>query len=432
MRELTLRPEGGALPHAPGSHMQVQLLVHGRPQVRSYSLVAEPDGQTYTIAVKRLDAGRGGSLAMWQLAPGDRLRISAPMNHFPLAWDAPAWLLVAGGIGITPLVRMAQALASKGPAVRMLYGVRTADELAYADTLAAALGDRLHTVVGAAMDLSAAIASLPAGGHMMVCGPAPMLEAARRAWQKAGRPAADLRFETFGSSGHLPPQTFRVQVPRHGLDIQVPSDVSLLDALEAAGVPALSDCRRGECGLCALNVLAVEGSVDHRDVYLSPQERQANQRICACVSRVVGVDHGGLGLARRRMSLTGGAALDAKPHQQRHKADQQRGIDHHARDVQPAKGWHLHRAGGPALSAQRVHALDDLQPPGECNGAHQRHERGHHRLPALGPAHRGNGGNAQCGHVMGVEHAADEARVHRLSCLSTSSGSEPRKKSPSK
>lgn len=288
VRELTLRPEGGALPHAPGSHLQVQLLVNGRPQVRSYSLVAEPDGQTYTIAVKRLDAGRGGSLAMWQLAPGDRLRISAPMNHFPLAWDAPAWLLLAGGVGITPLVRMAQALASKGPTVRMLYGVRSADELAYADTLAAALGDRLHTVVGEALDLPSAIASLPAGGHMMVCGPAPMLEAARRAWQEAGRPAADLRFETFGSSGHLPPQTFRVQVPRHGLDIQVPSDISLLDALEAAGVPALSDCRRGECGLCALNVLAVEGSVDHRDVYLSPQERQANHRICACVSRVVG------------------------------------------------------------------------------------------------------------------------------------------------
>ena len=123
---------------------------------------------------------------------------------------------------------------------------------------------------------------------MQACGPVPMLEAVKRAWAAAGRPPADLRFETFGSSGRLPAQAFEVRIPRHDLSIQVPADSSLLEALEAAGVQTLWDCRRGECGLCAMDVLAVEGELDHRDVFLSAHEKEAGTRICACVSRAVG------------------------------------------------------------------------------------------------------------------------------------------------
>ena len=191
VREFRLRPEGGVLPHAPGSHLQLEVQIKGRPHMRSYSLVGEPDGQTYRIAVKRLPQGRGGSLAMWQLPVGARLRVSAPQNHFALDFNAPAYLLVAGGIGITPLLRMAHTLAQRsaagGSALRMLYGARTADELAFLSELQAQLGDSLRTVVGAAMDLAAEIAALPAGGQMYVCGPAPMLDAARSAWLAAGR-----------------------------------------------------------------------------------------------------------------------------------------------------------------------------------------------------------------------------------------------------
>jgi vanillate O-demethylase ferredoxin subunit len=115
-----------------------------------------------------------------------------------------------------------------------------------------------------------------------------MLDAARAAWEHSGRPAADMRYETFGSSGRFAPQPFRVRIPRHALDITVPADCSLLDALEQAGVQTLSDCKRGECGLCAIDVVAVNGQVDHRDVYLSEHEKLENKRICACVSRVVG------------------------------------------------------------------------------------------------------------------------------------------------
>ncbi len=291
VREFTIRPSGPVLAHATGGHLQLQVLVRGKPQTRSYSLIGAPDGEAYRIAVKRLDDGRGGSLAMWQLEVGDRLQVSEPQNHFPLALDAPAYLLVAGGIGITPLLLMAQTLGQRQAPVRMVYGARSTAELAYLSELQAVLGDRLQTAVaeqGEQLDFATEIAALPAGAHLVVCGPVPMLDAARRAWAAAGRPAADLRYETFGSSGRLAPQAFRVQLPRHALDITVPADGSLLDALEAAGVQTIFDCKRGECGLCTLDVLAVDGEIDHRDVFLSEHEKSSNTRICACVSRAVG------------------------------------------------------------------------------------------------------------------------------------------------
>lgn len=295
VREFRIRPAGDAAAvqrHEPGSHLQVQLLVDGRPELRSYSLVGKPDGQTWRIAVKRLDDGRGGSRAMWRLAAGDRLQVSGPRNHFPLDFNAPAYLLVAGGIGITPLLGMAQALAGRcaqsGRSLRMLYGVRSESELAYGEMLRASLGGRLQAAVDARIDFAGEIAALPVGAQMYVCGPVPMLDAARHAWEASGRPATDLRYETFGNSGRFSPQAFRVLIPRHALDITVPPGCSLLDALEQAGVEAVSDCKRGECGLCTLDVLALDGEIDHRDVFLSEHEKQQNTRLCACVSRVVG------------------------------------------------------------------------------------------------------------------------------------------------
>jgi len=295
VREFELRPESGfAAHHEPGAHLQVQVLTaQGRVQTRSYSLVGEGDGRCWRIAVKRLDDGRGGSLAMWRLAVGDRLQVSAPQNHFPLDLSAPGYLLVAGGIGITPLVLMAQRLAAHakrtGVPVKMLYGARNADELGYLQHLREALGEDVEAHEGSApIDFAAAIAALPPGGQLYTCGPVPMLEAVKRAWHAAGRAIADLRFETFGSSGRLATQSFMVRIPRHDLAITVPADCTLLDALDAAGVQTLSDCRRGECGLCAMDVISVDGEVDHRDVFLSEHEKKSTTRICACVSRAVG------------------------------------------------------------------------------------------------------------------------------------------------
>ena len=313
VREFEIRPlDVAPLSYAPGAHLQIQIMVQtpvqvgvqavqgavsgGKLQTRSYSLTGAPDLHAWRIAVKRMDDGRGGSMAMWRLAAGDRLMVSEPQNFFPLDLTAPGYLLVAGGIGITPLVGIAQRLAAHarttGVPVRMLYGARSADELVFEAALRQAfdgLPDALQTFTGPApIDFARETAALVPGAQLYTCGPVPMLEAIKRAWGTAGRPIADLRFETFGSSGRLPTQPFRLKLPRHGVDIIVPSDTTLLDALEQAGVPAISDCRRGECGLCAMDVLAVQGEIDHRDVFLSEHEKAACNRICVCVSRVAG------------------------------------------------------------------------------------------------------------------------------------------------
>ncbi len=298
VREFELAPEtGGTLPYGPGAHLQIQLLVGqgvgAAVQTRSYSLTTAPQAGSYRIAVKRMDEGRGGSLAMWRLAVGDRLRIAEPQNHFALDESAKCYLLIAGGIGITPLVWMAQRLAElsarTGVAVKMLYGARSAEELAFLPTLEAALGPRLAVHLGPApIDFATEIAALPSGAQLYTCGPVPMLEAVKAAWAQAGSPQPLLRFETFGSSGRLPTQAFRVVVQRQGIHIEVPANATLLDSLEMAGVQALSDCRRGECGLCVMDVLALDGEIDHRDVFLSAHEKQSNTRMCVCVSRVVG------------------------------------------------------------------------------------------------------------------------------------------------
>lgn len=291
VREFTIQPVDGVQPYEPGAHLQLQVLVNGKPHTRSYSLVGLPDPSCYRIAVKRLDAGRGGSLAMWQLQAGARLRITEPQNHFPLDLSAPGYLLVAGGIGVTPLVLMAQTLAKRDANVRMLFGARSQLELAFSDVLRGQLGSRLLSAAaeqGEQIAFDKEIADLPKGALMYVCGPLPMLDAARAAWARAGRPLPDLRFETFGSSGRFAPQAFQVLVPRHQLDITVAQEASLLETLEASGVQAMYGCRRGECGLCAMNVLALNGEIDHRDVFLSDHEKAVNRRMCVCVSRVLG------------------------------------------------------------------------------------------------------------------------------------------------
>jgi len=295
VREFEIRPEGGVKPWSVGSHLNVQVRVRDRDETRSYSLVGLPHGpgahEVYRIAVKRAAPGRGGSRHMWGLETGAELQIGEPNNHFELAFGAPQLLLVAGGIGITPIVGMAQLLTERGADVRMCYAARHSNELAYADVLRGALGERLRTFTddaGQRLDLDAEIATLPPRGQLWMCGPMPLLDAAREAWARSGRDAADLRFETFGNSGRFEAQPFWVELPRHGLRLDVPADRSLLDVLNEAGVDTLFDCRRGECGLCAVDIVRADGDVDHRDVFFSPHEKQGNQRLCACVSRVSG------------------------------------------------------------------------------------------------------------------------------------------------
>jgi len=274
----------------PGSHINVTVQIGDRPDVRSYSIVGPCADGLYRIAVKLLPDTRGGSAYMFGLSPGAQLTISEPGNHFELSPGRPDYLLVAGGIGITPIYTMAHALAGTNAGFRLLYGCRRREDLAFADELRERIGDRLQTFIdeeGARIDLPAEIARLAPGGELYACGPIGMLEAVRRAWQESGRPADALRFETFGNSGRYAAEPFRVKIPRLGKEITVAQNRTMLDALEEAGVEMIYDCRRGECGLCAVTILETDGVVDHRDVFFSEKQKAENAQMCTCVSRVV-------------------------------------------------------------------------------------------------------------------------------------------------
>lgn len=291
VREFTLEPDVAAVRWTPGSHLALGVRIGAAPDLRHYSLVGlpTPDG-CYRIAVKRADRGRGGSRYLHDLGLGARIEIGSPTNDFELSYAPPQHLLLGGGIGVTPLVGMAQALVARGADLRFAYAVRSDDERVYSDLLAPLLGDRLDVFVsahGRRVDLDRLIEPLHPAGQLLLCGPLSLLRAAQAAWTRAGRPPELLRYETFGGATEGA-EPFWVELPRHQLRLEVAADRTLLQTLAEAGIETLSDCRRGECGLCALDVLAVEGTLDHRDVFLSAAERAAGKRLCACVSRVRG------------------------------------------------------------------------------------------------------------------------------------------------
>ena len=291
IRLIEIAPSAGFVSPTPGAHVNVGVLVGDRPDTRSYSIVGPCADGVYRIAVKRLKDLRGGSAYMWTLKPGARLAVSAPSNHFELGLGRQEYLLLAGGIGITPMFTHALALARGGARFRMLYACRGKGDAALAAELKQVIGDRLRLFVSedsARIDIAAEIAKLDPQGEFYVCGPMRMLDEAKKAWAASGRPVDKLRFETFGSSGRRPTVAFTANIPRLGKTIAVSAHETLLEALEAAGVDMIFDCRRGECGLCALPILKVEGEVDHRDVFFSEAEKAANAKLCTCVSRVYG------------------------------------------------------------------------------------------------------------------------------------------------
>jgi vanillate O-demethylase ferredoxin subunit len=286
-----ITPDNGPASWSPGSHLDVAVTIDGRAEHRSYSLVGEPDGSVYRIAVKCDPQGRGGSRAMHRLEPGALISLSTPKNNFEIEFDRPDYLLVAGGIGITPMLGMASVLKKRGARFRFLYCARSREELAMLPELSAICGKALSLFVseeGQRLDFAREIASLDPEGQLYLCGPMRMLDAARREWDSAGRKPQGLRYETFGSSGRYATQAFTVRTWPEGVEVPVPENMSMLDALTEAGIDVMFDCKRGECGLCALNVLETTAPIDHRDVFFSEHERAGNKKICACVSRAAG------------------------------------------------------------------------------------------------------------------------------------------------
>ncbi len=292
IREFVLRPAATSVEnYAPGSHIKVGVFVDGRPETRCYSLVGDfgPDG--YRIAVRRAPDSRGGSLYMWSLQPGARVEISTPTSLFEIDWTRRSYCLIAGGIGITPILGIAGMLNRRNAAMELHYAVTSRRDAAFLDELSSMLGERL--IVHASdeanrIELDDTFRRLPPDSSAILCGPLRLLEAARRSWTSAGRAPADLRYETFGSSGLLPTESFRVRIDRSDREIVVPENKSLLDALNEAGFEVISDCQRGECGVCAIDVVAVDGKIDHRDVFFSDHQKGEGGKICPCVSRAVG------------------------------------------------------------------------------------------------------------------------------------------------
>jgi ferredoxin-NADP reductase len=298
VRKVVLEPERLEAAAPPGSHIDIQVYVNGRADVRSYSVVGMGAyGTELILGVQLARQSRGGSAYMHALRRGQEVSITQPLQNFPLTYGRPAYVLAAGGIGITALVAMARALKARGADYRFVYGARSRGLMAFLDELVAEHGERLELRVddeGSSLNVEELVASVPAGGELYVCGPTPMLDAIKAAWAKAGRRPAELRFETFGSSGRFAPESFQVRIPRLGLETLVAHDVSMLEALEACGADMMYDCRRGECGLCQVKVLDVTGVIDHRDVFLSDSQHQAGDRLQTCVSRIVSPRTGGL------------------------------------------------------------------------------------------------------------------------------------------
>ncbi len=277
--------DGAVLPawHA-GAHVEFDLA----DGPRAYSLVSlEPVAEApiaYQVAVQREDEGQGGSKAMHALGIGDRVSFSAPKNGFAVNTDAPA-VLLAGGIGVTPLISMAAALSAAGQRFAFHYAGRSAGLMAYQKVLGEKWGDALHLHcddADTALDLDAVIASV-GNAHFYVCGPRGLLDAARAKAEAAGIASDHIHFELFEAAAkHDGDTEFEVQI-NDGTVFTIPVGRSIIDILEENDVDVMYDCLRGDCGICQCDVL--EGTPDHRDVVLSEAERTAGDVMQICVSR---------------------------------------------------------------------------------------------------------------------------------------------------
>ncbi len=284
----TIEAADGALPvYTPGAHIRITTT---EGENRAYSLVdfTPPDTtiRTYTIAVQREDDGKGGSRFMHGLGQGDAVTLTSPKNDFPLTWDKPA-ILLAGGIGITPMISMAAALKAAGQDFTLHYAGRSAPLMAYAERLAETFGDALHLHcddADTALDLSAVITSVAGDTHLYVCGPRGLIDAARDCAEKAGIKSDHIHFELFDNAAHQQGDaSFEVEVASTGQVFTVAPDQSIIEALEAGGVDVMYDCQRGDCGICQTEV--INGTPDHRDVVLSEEERASGKVMQICVSR---------------------------------------------------------------------------------------------------------------------------------------------------
>ena len=289
--ELVNAENGKPLPaFSAGSHIDVHIT---DTLTRQYSLCNDPlENDRYLIGVLKDPATRGGSKAMHEVVrEGDLLQISAPKNHFPLAHEANRSLLLAGGIGVTPILCMAERLAVVGADFEMHYCTRSKASTAFYDRIAKAgfaSKVQFHFDDGAPqqkLDMAAQFATPQAGTHLYVCGPKGFMDAVLSMARSSGWAEEQLHYEFFSAEVVTfdSDASFEVKLASSGKIVSVPKGQTIVQALSAAGVEVQVSCEQGVCGTCLTRVL--EGTPDHRDMYLTPEERSKNDQFTPCCSR---------------------------------------------------------------------------------------------------------------------------------------------------
>ncbi|MEK9803487.1 MAG: PDR/VanB family oxidoreductase, partial [Curvibacter sp.] len=275
---------GQALPaFSAGSHIDVQL---PNGITRQYSLCNDPqETHRYQIGVLRDAASRGGSAAVHDVVKeGDVLTISVPRNHFGLAHEAKRHLLLAGGIGVTPILCMAERLANTGADFALHYATRAPERTAFRQRIAgSAFASRVHFHhdngdAAQKLDLQKLLSQPQAGTHLYVCGPKGFMDAVLGTARAAGWPEAQIHYEFFGAEVAKSDSdaSFEIKLASSGRIVMVPKDQTVVQALAAAGVDIMISCEQGVCGTCLTRVL--EGVPDHKDSYLTPEEQAANDQ----------------------------------------------------------------------------------------------------------------------------------------------------------
>lgn len=285
-------PHGGPLPSwEAGAHVKVRL---PDGDERSYSLIDASRNQSgmtrphaYRLGVRLEEASKGGSKFMHGLRVGDAISVSPPSNDFPLERTNKPVMLLAGGIGVTPIISMATALVASGRDFRLIYAGRGWQQMAFLPEIEALAGPRLrvHTDDTAGVfDVRGLMASLTAGEPLYLCGPTAMLDAALACAKELSWDKGRLRFEVFAAAAPATgDRAFEVVLKNSGKSYVIPAGKSILDVLIEAGEDPMHDCKRGDCGICQVGV--VEGVPDHRDYILSDAEKAAGKLMQICVSR---------------------------------------------------------------------------------------------------------------------------------------------------
>ncbi len=284
--------DGSVLPaFSGGAHTVVEMDDDGTRRLNPYSLMSDPeDTSGYEISVRRDDQGRGGSLFMHRhVRPGMEMVLSHPVNLFGLDNRAKKHLMIAGGIGITPFLAQVAQLSHFGGRWEMHYAARNRALGAYMDRLTSAHPDKVHCYFDEEeqrIDLGTILSMQPIGTHLYVCGPKGMIAWVLSTAERMGWPKQALHSEEFIAPGTGLP--FTVELAASGKTLTVGPTQSLLEAMEAAGVDAPYLCRGGACGQCETAVVRCDGTILHRDHWLTPEEQAEGRKIMPCVSRFEG------------------------------------------------------------------------------------------------------------------------------------------------